>query len=202
MKIIAVGRNYANHAKELNNPVPTEPVIFTKPDNAILRKNGDFYYPSFSSDIHYEVELFIRINRVGKNIEEKFSHKYYDEIGLAIDFTARDIQSKVKEKGLPWDLAKGFDHSCPISVFKKKSDYDLSNLDFGLKINGNQVQKGNSSDMIFKIDFLISHISKYFTLKKGDIILTGTPEGVGPVKIGDHLEGYIETEKLLDFEIK
>lgn len=202
MKIIAVGRNYANHAKELNNPVPKEPVIFIKPDNAILRKNEAFYYPPFSNDIHYEVEIFVRINKVGKNIQEKFANKYYDELGLAIDFTARDIQSKQKEKGLPWELAKGFDHSCPISIFKDVKDYDLSNLNFSLNINDKQVQKGNTSDMLFNVDAIIAFVSKYFTLKKGDLILTGTPEGVGPVKIGDRLEGFIEEEKLLDFKIK
>ena len=202
MKVIAIGRNYANHAKELNNPIPRQPVIFTKPDTSIVKHNDDFYYPSFSNDIHYEVEIFVKINKVGKNIQEKFAHKYYDEVGLAIDFTARDIQSRQKEKGLPWDLAKGFDNSCPISSTKKITNYDLSNLNFSLNINGKEVQQGNTKDMIFNIDYLIAYVSQYFTLKKGDIILTGTPEGVGPVKIDDHLEGYIEGEKLLDFFIK
>lgn len=202
MKIVAIGRNYAKHAKELNNPVPTEPVIFIKPDTAILRRNEAFYFPPFSNDIHYEVELFIKICKPGKNIQEKFAHKYYEELGLAIDFTARDIQTKQKEKGLPWELAKGFDNSCPISVFKDVKNYDLSNLNFSLNINGKQVQQGNSSDMIFNVDAIIAYVSKYFTLKRGDIILTGTPEGVGPIKVGDKLEGFIEDEKLLDFKIR
>lgn len=202
MKIIAVGRNYANHAKELNNPLPTEPVLFTKPDTAIIKHNEPFYYPSISNDIHHEIEIYVRICKNGKKIQEKFAHKYYTQIGLAVDFTARDIQTKCKEKGLPWDLAKGFDGSCPVSEPVEIKNYDLKNLNFSLKINDKLVQKGNTNDMIFNIDYIISYISQYFTLRNGDIILTGTPEGVGPIKIGDRLEGFIEDEKKIDFHIK
>jgi acylpyruvate hydrolase len=202
MKIIAVGRNYANHAKELNNPVPEEPVIFTKPDTAILKDNQPFYYPSISNDIHHEIEIFARISKNGKNIAEKFAPNYYDGIGLAIDFTARDLQQKFKSKGLPWDLAKGFDNSCPISSVIDVKLLEVDNLPFYLNVNGVTKQTGNTKDMLFSLDFLIAHISKYFTLKKGDIILTGTPEGVGPVNIGDRLEGFLGDKKLLNFEIK
>lgn len=203
MKIICVGRNYVAHIEELGNETPTEPVIFSKPDSALLRNNDDFYYPDFSKDIHYEVEIVLRINKVGKNIEPKFAYSYIDQIALGIDFTARDLQSKAKEKGLPWDLAKGFNQSAPISVFQPVPLIDnLKNLDFSLRKNGEIVQKGNTSLMIYSFEEIISFISKYFQLKKGDLIFTGTPAGVGPVKIGDRLEGYIGDEKLLDFEIK
>ncbi len=203
MKIICVGRNYVAHIEELGNETPTEPVIFSKPDTALLRNNDDFYYPDFSDDIHYEVEIVLRINKIGKNIEEKFAYNYIDQIALGIDFTARDLQAKAKAKGLPWDLAKGFNHSAPISVFKPAPSHEkLKNLDFSLKKNGNVVQSGNTCLMIHSFEQIISFISKYFQLKKGDLIFTGTPAGVGPVSIGDKLEGYIGDEKLLDFEIK
>lgn len=208
MKIIAIGRNYAEHIKELNNERPDEPVIFTKPETAISKNGEPFYYPDFSSDIHHEVEIVLKINKMGKNIEEKFAHKYYNEIGIGIDFTARDIQSKLKAKGLPWDLAKGFNGSAPISEFVPKSKYaDLKNLNFQLDItdtNGETQtrQQGNTSLMLFSFDYIIAFVSKYFTLKTGDLIFTGTPSGVGPVKVGDLLSASIEGEKMLEFEVK
>lgn len=202
MKIIAIGRNYVKHIEELNNERPDEPVIFTKPDSALLRNNDDFYYPEYSKDIHYEVEVLIKICKVGKNIEERFAHKYYDEVGVGIDFTARDLQSIAKKKGLPWDLAKGFHGSAPVSAFLPKDRFDMNNLNFGLSIDEKRVQQGNTSHMIFDFDYLISYISKFITLKKGDIIFTGTPEGVGPVQIGNRLEVYLEDEKMMDFEVK
>lgn len=203
MKILAIGRNYAAHIEELNNERPSEPVVFTKPETALLKKNLPFYYPSISKDIHHEVEVLLKICKNGKNIDEKFAHKYYDEIGLGIDFTARDLQAKAKEKGLPWALAKGFNHSAPISLFRPKADYkDLNNLDFKLDIDGKTVQHGNTSLLLFSFDYIIAYISKYIMLKKGDIIFTGTPKGVGPIHIGNRLEGYLEGEKLLDFDIK
>ncbi|NEM97253.1 fumarylacetoacetate hydrolase family protein [Pontibacter burrus] len=203
MKILAIGRNYADHIAELKNEVPDEPVIFFKPDTAILRNNEPFYYPDYSNDIHHEVELILRISREGKNIEKKFAHKYYDAIGLGIDFTARDLQSKAKAKGLPWTLAKGFNGSAPVSEFLPLDQFpDLQNINFRLDVNGETKQKGNSQLMMNNFDDIIAYISRFITLKKGDIIFTGTPEGVGPVKIGDRLEGYVEDRKLLDFEIK
>jgi acylpyruvate hydrolase len=203
MKIIAIGRNYAEHAKELNNPVPTVPVIFMKPDTAILKDNKPFYHPEFSNDIHHEIELVIKISKEGKHIAEKFAANYFEEIGLGIDFTARDIQQKHKEKGLPWELAKAFDNSAPISKFIPKANFqDLKQLNIKLDLNGNTVQSGNTKDLLFSYEYIISFVSKYITLKKGDLIFTGTPQGVGKVNIGDHLEGYLEDEKLLDFEIR
>ncbi|MBC8054441.1 MAG: fumarylacetoacetate hydrolase family protein [Sphingobacteriaceae bacterium] len=203
MKIIAVGRNYADHAKELNNSVPDSPVIFLKPDTAVLKDNKPFYLPDFSEEIHHEIEIVIKISKEGKHISPKFALNYYEEIGLGIDFTARDIQQKHKEKGLPWELAKAFDHSAPISRFVKKSDFiDLYQIQFRLDINGKTKQAGNTKDMIFSFEQLIAFISQYITLKKGDLIFTGTPAGVGKVAIGDKLTGYLENEKLLDFEIK
>jgi len=203
MKIFAVGRNYTEHIEELNNERPEEPVIFTKPDTALLKNNQPFYYPDFSKDIHHEVELVIKVCKEGKNIQEKFAHKYYDQIGLGIDFTARDLQQKAKEKGLPWAIAKGFNGSAPISVFKPVNDFkDLNNINFSLTVNGEEKQKGSTSLMLFSFDFIISYLSKFFTLKKGDLIFTGTPKGVGAVVVGDKLVGYIEDEKLLEFEIK
>lgn len=202
MKIIAVGRNYVAHIEELKNDVPTEPVIFTKPDTAVLRGNEPFYYPSISNSIHHELEVVLKINKVGKNIEEKFAHKYYDEIGLGIDFTARDIQSRLKEKGLPWDLAKGFNGSAPISDFVSKENFDLSNMKFDLKVNNELRQKGNTGLMIYTFDYLISFVSKYFTLKTGDLLFTGTPAGVAEVKIGDRLQASLEGNVMLDFEVK
>lgn len=203
MKIFAIGRNYTEHITELKNERPEEPVIFSKPDTALLKNNQPFYYPDFSKDVHHEVELVLKISREGKNIQEKFAHKYFNEIGLGIDFTARDLQSKAKEKGLPWDIAKGFNGSAPISEFKKVGDFtDLNNINFKLEVNGEERQNGNTSLMLFSFHYIISYLSKFFTLKKGDLIFTGTPKGVGAVKIGDRLVGYLENEKLLDFEIK
>ncbi|MGO3804794.1 MAG: fumarylacetoacetate hydrolase family protein [Sphingobacterium sp.] len=203
MKIIAVGRNYINHAKELNNPVPTEPVIFMKPDTAILKDNKDFYYPEFSDDVHYEVELVVRICNEGKHVAPKFAHKYYDAIGLGIDFTARDVQTKLKERGLPWELAKSFDHSAVISPLLAKTEFpNLNELEFSLKKNGETVQVGNTKNMIFDIQMLIVYISKYITLRKGDLIYTGTPEGVGPVSIGDILEGFIAEKAMFSCQVK
>lgn len=202
MKILAVGRNYAEHIAELNNEKPDQPVIFSKPETAILKNNEPFYYPEFSQDIHHEVEIVLKVSKMGKNIEEKFAHKYYDEIGLGIDFTARDLQSKLKAKGLPWDLAKGFNGSAPISEFVSKSQFDLQNLNFSLDINGERKQTGNTSMMLYSFDYLVSFLSQYFTLKTGDLIFTGTPAGVSPVKIGDRLVGKIEENVMFDFEIK
>ncbi|PKV63016.1 fumarylacetoacetate hydrolase family protein [Pontibacter ramchanderi] len=203
MKILAIGRNYADHIAELKNEVPDEPVIFFKPDTAILKNNEPFYYPEYSQDIHHEVELILRVSREGKNIDKKFAHKYYDAIGLGIDFTARDLQAKAKAKGLPWTLAKGFNGSAPISEFLPLEQFeDLQDINFKLDVNGETRQQGNSKMMLNNFDDIIAYISRFITLKKGDIIFTGTPEGVGPVKIGDRLEGYVEDKKLLDFEIK
>jgi len=203
MKIICIGRNYAEHAKEMNSPLPTEPIFFLKPDTAIIKDNQPFYYPDFSKEIHHEVELVIKINKTGKNIAAQFAHKYYDEIGIGIDFTARDIQAKCKEKGLPWEKAKAFDGSAPIGKFiDKKKIADLNNIHFKLLINGKSVQEGNTKDLLFTFDTLIAYVSTFFTLKTGDLIYTGTPEGVGPVVIGDKLEASIENETLLSFEIK
>ena len=203
MKIIAVGRNYAEHAKELNNEIPVEPVIFMKPDTAVLKDNKPFYLPDFSEEIHHEVEIILKVSKEGKHISEKFSGNYFEEFGLGVDLTARDIQQKHKEKGLPWELAKAFDNSAPISRFVNKTTFeDLYNLNFHLDINGKTVQAGNTKDLLFSFEHLIAFISQYITLKKGDLIFTGTPAGVGRVAIGDKLTGYIENEKLLDFEIK
>lgn len=202
MKIFGIGRNYAAHIEELSNERPDEPVIFTKPETALLTRNRPFYYPGFSKDIHFEVEILLKICKVGKNIDEKFAHTYYDEIGIGIDFTARDLQSKAKEKGLPWTIAKGFNDSAPISNFISKNDFDLQNLNFSLKQNGEVKQQGNTSLMLFSFDYIISYLSKFFLLKKGDIIFTGTPKGVGPVAIGDKLEAFIENEKMLYVDIK
>ena len=203
MKIIAIGRNYAEHAKELNNPVPTVPVIFMKPDTAVLKDNKPFYHPEFSSDIHHEIELVLKVSKEGKHIAEKFAGNYFDEIGLGIDFTARDVQQKHKEKGLPWELAKAFDNSAPVSKFFPKSNFkDLTKLNIRLDLNGNTVQSGNTSDLLFSYEYIIAFVSKYITLKKGDLIFTGTPQGVGKVNVGDHLAGYLEDEKLLYFYVR
>jgi acylpyruvate hydrolase len=202
MKIIAIGRNYINHAKELNNEVPKEPVFFMKPETALLQKNQPFYYPEFSKDIHYEVELVIKINRVGKHIPKEFAHRYFNEIALGIDFTARDLQQKAKEKGLPWEKAKAFDHSAPISKFFDKNDYkSINNINFSLTKNGEIVQNGNSSDMIFSVDNIIAYVSQFVTLKIGDLIFTGTPEGVGPVQVGDKLVASLEGQEVLTVDI-
>lgn len=203
MKIICIGRNYADHAKELNNEVPTEPVFFLKPDTALLKDNEPFYIPEFTTDLHYECEVVVKIAKVGKNIQEKFAHKYYEQISLGIDFTARDLQAKCKEKGLPWEMAKAFDNSAPLSaVFIDKNTVNLNDLHFHLNINGATVQKGTTNDWIFHIDQVIAYVSKFMTLKTGDLIFTGTPAGVGPVAIGDRLEGYIGEQKMYDFEIR
>jgi 2-keto-4-pentenoate hydratase/2-oxohepta-3-ene-1,7-dioic acid hydratase in catechol pathway len=202
MKIFGIGRNYAAHIEELNNERPDEPVIFIKPETSLLTRNRPFYYPSFSKDIHFEVEILLKICKVGKNIDEKFAHTYYDEIGIGIDFTARDLQSKAKEKGLPWAIAKGFNDSAPISKFVSKKDFDLNKLHFSLTQNGNVKQEGNTSLMLFSFDYIISYLSKFFLLKKGDIIFTGTPKGVGPITIGDKLEAFIENEKMLNVHVK
>jgi len=203
MKIIAIGRNYAEHAKELNNPVPTVPVIFMKPDTALLKDNKPFYHPDFSQDIHHEIELVLKISKEGKHIAEKYAADYFEEVGLGIDFTARDIQSRHKEKGLPWELAKGFDGSAPVSNFIPKSKFaDLYNLNLRLDVNGQTRQNGNTKDLLFSFERILTFVSQYITLKKGDLIFTGTPEGVARVNVGDHLEGYLENEKLLDFYVK
>ena len=204
MRIFAIGRNYAEHIKELSNERPDEPVIFTKPDTALLRNNAPFYYPAFSKDIHYEGELVLRICKEGKNIDEKFALKYVDAIGIGVDFTARDLQQKAKEKGLPWDIAKGFNGSAPVSdKFIPIGDFkDLKNINFSLKINEELKQQGNTSFMLFSFDYIISYLSKFFTLRTGDLIFTGTPKGVGPIKVGDVLSASVENEKLLEFEVK
>ena len=203
MKIICIGRNYSEHARELNNAVPTEPVFFMKPDTALLIRNRPFYYPDFTADLHYECELVYRICKVGKHIPQKFAHTYYDAIAVGIDFTARDLQQKAKEKGLPWEKAKAFDFSAPISPFTPLSAFaDLQNLNFSLKLNAETVQQGNSADMIFNIDTIIAYVSQFVTLRTGDYIYTGTPAGVGPVKIGDTLETFLEGEKKMWCTIK
>lgn len=204
MKIICIGRNYANHAKELGNEVPQEPVIFLKPDTALLRNNQPFFVPDFANDFHYETELVVKINRLGKNILPQFAHRYYDEIGMGIDFTARDLQADLKESGLPWERAKAFDYSAAISkCFIKKNKFkDIQNVEFNLLINGEERQRGYTGDMLFKVDEIIAYVSKFFTLKIGDLIYTGTPEGVGAVKIGDRFEVLLENEKMMDFLIK
>lgn len=203
MKIICIGRNYAEHAKELNNPLPSKPVFFMKPDTALLQKNNPFFYPEFSKDVHYETELVIKICRNGRHIEEKFAYKYYDEIGIGIDFTARDVQAECKAKGLPWEIAKAFDQSAPLGKFLPKSQFqDLNNINFSLKINGGTRQQGSSRNMIFSFDQIIAYVSKFISLKTGDYIFTGTPEGVGPAAINDHFEAFIENRKLLEFNVK
>ncbi|MBI3509726.1 MAG: fumarylacetoacetate hydrolase family protein [Bacteroidetes bacterium] len=203
MKIICIGRNYAEHAKEMNSAVPTEPVLFMKPETAYLKAGEKFYYPEFSKEIHHEVELVLRISKMGKHIDEQFANRYYEEIGIGIDFTARDLQIKMKEKGLPWEKAKAFDSSAPVGKFLPVHSFpDLKNIDFRLDVNGKTVQQGNTKNMLFSFDQLLSYSSKFFTLKKGDLVFTGTPEGVGPVKIGDKLEAYIGEEKCLELEVK
>jgi 2-keto-4-pentenoate hydratase/2-oxohepta-3-ene-1,7-dioic acid hydratase in catechol pathway len=204
MRIFCVGRNYVEHIQELNNEKPDDPVIFTKPDTAILRDNAPFYYPDFSTDVHHEVELVLRICKEGKNIEEKFAHKYYDAIGIGIDFTARDLQQKAKTKGLPWDIAKGFNGSAPLSnKFIPVGEFnDLKNINFSLKVDDVLRQQGNTSLVLFRFDYIIMYLSRFFTLRTGDLIFTGTPKGVGPVNVGNVLSAYIENEKLLEFEVK
>ena len=203
MKIICIGRNYIDHIKELSNQKPMNPVVFLKPDSAVIAKNQNFIIPSFSNEIHHEVELVIKINKVGKHIDKSFSHKYYDEIGLGIDFTARDIQSNLKEKGHPWEKSKAFDSSCMVGNFLKKEKLeDISKIEFSLKKNNEIVQSGCSNDMLWKIDELISYVSQYFTLKIGDLIFTGTPSGVSKVESGDILEGYISSIKMFTLKVK
>ncbi len=203
MKIICIGRNYIEHAKELKNAVPTKPVFFMKPDTALLQKNNPFFYPEFSNDVQYETEIVLKINRNGRHIEKKFARKYFDEIGIGIDFTARDLQTEQKQKGLPWEIAKAFDQSAPVGKFLPVTFFnDLNNINFSLKINGEVRQKGNTGDMIFDFGDIISYISKFVSLKTGDLIFTGTPAGVGPIKINDKFEAFIEDEKLLEFNVK
>jgi len=203
MKIICIGRNYANHAKELGNTIPTEPLFFLKPETAIQPKGHPFFIPDFSNEIHYEVELIIKIDKIGKNIEELFAHKYYSQIGLGIDFTARDIQEECKAKGLPWEKAKGFDGAAQISrSFINKSELDLNDISFLLEKNGEQVQIGNSKDMLFSFDAIIAHISKFYTLKIGDLFFTGTPAGVGKVEKGDILKGFIGEKEMFKVGVK
>jgi 2-keto-4-pentenoate hydratase/2-oxohepta-3-ene-1,7-dioic acid hydratase in catechol pathway len=202
MKIFCVGRNYTEHAKELGNAIPENPVVFCKPDTALIRNNEPFYLPDFSNDIHHEVELVIRINKTGKKIQEKFASNYYNEIGLGIDFTARDIQTKLKEKGLPWELAKAFDGSAPLGEFIQISQLTTNGIHFSLKKNGHTVQQGHTSQMIFTFNQIVSFISQYFTLKVGDLIYTGTPAGVSKVDIGDKLEGFIDDKLMLTCDVK
>lgn len=204
MKIICIGRNYAKHAEELNNPIPDEPVVFLKPDTAILLKKHPFFIPEHSNEVHHEVEVVVKINRLGKHIEPRFAHKYYDEIGLGIDFTARDVQARCKEKGLPWEKAKAFDGSAAVSRFFKLSALNkpITDINFHLDINGSTVQKGNTKNMLFPVNEIIAHVSKYFTLKTGDLIFTGTPAGVGKVNRNDLLELYLEGERIFYFNVK
>lgn len=203
MKIIAIGWNYMEHNKELNREnLPPHPVIFMKPETALLKDNSPFYLPDFSSQIEYEAEIVVRISKMGKNIASKFAHRYYDAIALGIDFTARDLQNQLKVAGSPWDICKGFDNSAPISKFIPAQNLNLSDLSFSLSLNGNNVQQGNTSNMIWNIDEIISFVSRYFTLKTGDLIFTGTPHGVGKISVGDHIEGFIGDEKMLDFDVR
>ena len=203
MKIICIGRNYTKHIEELQNERPDEPVVFMKPDSAVLLRQHPFVIPEFSEDIHHELEIIVKINKVGKYIDAKFAHKYYDEIGVGIDFTARDLQQKLKDKGLPWEKAKAFDGSAVIGDFMQKSAFNsLENLTFEMTNNGITVQKGNTDFMLWKIDELIAHVSQYFTLKIGDIIFTGTPEGVAAVRPDDILEGFLEGNKLFRIQVK
>ena len=203
MKIFAIGQNYIEHNKELNSKNPTEPVVFMKPDTSLLKNNKPFYIPDFTNELHYETELIIKFNRLGKNIDSIFSNRYYAEIGLGIDFTARDLQRKLKTEGKPWEISKAFDNSAVIGNFLSVTELgDIQNIQFRLDLNGKTVQQGNSSDMIFPINELVSYISRFFTIKIGDLLFTGTPVGVGKVSVGDRLEGYIFTTKMFDFYIK
>ena len=202
MKIICIGRNYANHIEELANERPESPVVFLKPDSAILPRKNPFFIPPFSKEIHYEVEVLVKVNKVGKHIEPKFAHKYYDEVGLGIDFTARDVQAQCKEKGLPWEKAKAFDGSAVVGLFYSKEEFDLANLQFQLYQNDTLVQDGNTNAMLWKIDELIAYVSQYFTLKKGDIIFTGTPAGVGKVSENDILKGVIAGKEAFTIRVK
>lgn len=205
MKIIAVGMNYAAHNQELGHTVilPKEPVIFMKPDSALLKDGKPFFIPDFSKEVHYETELVVRINRLGKNIAQRFANRYYDAVTVGIDFTARDLQRELRSVGNPWEISKGFDNSAAIGHFIPVDKFaDIQNLNFHLDINNNTVQQGNTKDMLFRVDQIIEYISQFFTLKIGDLLFTGTPVGVGPVKVGDHLTGYLENEKVLDFYVR
>lgn len=203
MKILAIGQNYTEHNKELNSAASTEPVVFMKPDSALLKNNKPFFIPDFTQELHYETELIIKFNRLGKNIDAKFSQRYFAEIGLGVDFTARDLQRKLKSEGKPWEISKAFDNSAVIGNFLPVFELgDIQNIQFRLDLNGKTVQNGNSADMIFPINELISYVSRFFTIKIGDILFTGTPVGVGKVAIGDRLEGYIFDKKMFDFYVK
>ncbi|WP_271765070.1 fumarylacetoacetate hydrolase family protein [Aquimarina algiphila] len=203
MKLICIGRNYTDHIEELDNEKPKDPVVFIKPDTSILLKKQPFFIPDFSNDIHHELEVLVKINRVGKHIDRKFAHKYYDEIGLGIDFTARDLQTKLKEKGLPWEKAKAFDGAAVVGKWVSKDNFkDVDDIDFHLEKNGDTVQKGNTMFMLWKINELIEYVSKYFTLKIGDVIFTGTPAGVGSVKPDDVLTGYIGDDQFFSIKVK
>ncbi len=202
MKIICVGRNYAEHAKELNNALPTDPVLFMKPDSALLRKGEPFFHPDFSKNIHYETEIVFRVNKIGRHIQSKFAHKYISEYTVGIDFTARDLQDNQKTKGLPWEIAKAFDQSAVVGDFLPVEGVDLHNISFHLTINGQLVQKGNTANMIFPIEKVIEYSSQFFTLKIGDLFFTGTPEGVGKINIGDHMEGFLGETKVFDVMVK
>ena len=204
MKIICIGRNYADHIAELQNETPTAPVIFLKPETALIQRGQPFFYPDFSKDVHYELELVLRISKNGRHIEEQFAHTYFDAITLGIDFTARDLQSELKKKGLPWELAKAFDGSAPLSpTFKPATEFaDFSNINFRLEVNGEVRQQGNSGLMLHPFAKIISFVSRYITLKQGDLIFTGTPAGVGPVQVGDQLVGYLEDEKILEVAVR
>ena len=202
MKIFCIGRNYLEHAKELNNAVPTKPLIFMKPPTALLLENKPFYYPEFTKNLHHEIEVVLKISKNGKAIQPEFAHRYYDKIGLGIDFTARDVQDELKAKGQPWEIAKGFDNSAVLSDFVDLKDFDKTNISFQLHKNGEIVQKGTTKDLIFSFDTVVSYISQFFTLQQGDLIYTGTPEGVGAVKIGDKLEGFLEGKPMFICDIK
>ncbi|MBK7523864.1 MAG: fumarylacetoacetate hydrolase family protein [Saprospiraceae bacterium] len=202
MKIFCIGRNYAEHAAELNNPLPQNPIVFMKPPTALLLDNKPFYHPTFSKEIHFELEVVLKIKKNGKQVLPEFADDYYDEIGLGIDFTARDLQDELKQKGHPWEIAKSFDHSAVLSPFFPLKNFDKNNIPFVLKVNGQVRQDGNTKNMIFPFNDLICYVSKYFTLQKGDLIYTGTPAGVGKIEIGDHLEGFLGNQKILECRIK
>jgi acylpyruvate hydrolase len=202
MKIFCIGRNYVEHAKELNNAVPTKPLVFMKPPTALLLENKPFYYPDFTKNLHYEVEIVLRISKNGKAIQPQFANRYYDKIALGIDFTARDVQDELKAKGQPWELAKGFDSSAVLSSYVPLKDFDASNITFSMTKNGETVQQGTTKDLIFSFDTIVSFLSNYFTLQQGDLIYTGTPAGVGAVNVGDRLEGFLEGQSMFICEIK
>lgn len=203
MKIICIGRNYADHAKEMKSELPTEPIFFMKPDTALLKEGQDLYLPDLNSEVHFECELVVKINKAGKHIDQEFAKNYYSEITLGLDLTARDLQSKCKEKGLPWEIAKAFDNSAPVSTqWINVSNLNMKELSFQFFQNGNLKQTGFIKDMIFSIDELISYVSRFVTLKTGDLLFTGTPAGVGPIQIGDKLEGFLEGNKLFEFYVK